>query len=534
MSTVNVQKYDRQLRLWGEHGQQALQDAAVCLINGTATGTELLKNLILPGIGTFTVVDGHNVSGSDAGCNFFLEESCIGRPRAESVTGLLQELNPDVKGNYVNEHPEDLLRTRPKFFTGFTLVVASDLAQSTLHELAGLLARANVPLLLAQSYGMIGYLRLQAPLHTVVESQPDNPVVDLRLDCPFPELQAYAAQFDLTNLPDDKHRQVPWLLLLLHALAVWKEQHNGAMPRTKEEKAEFKTLLNSGRRASPAKPHYTEENYDEASTNVTKAFMPTRIPSEVAEVFALPQLDNLTRESARFFFLARAVRDFTQQDNGGQLPLKGSLPDMFSDSASYIGLQRVFSERARRDADAVTARVHQLLADVDLMSDTIKDSEIRLFCKNATNLRVLQYRSVAQEHSNNEQASQAVGTCYECGQDTVNWYVLLRAAMQFRQTHGRYPGQLTSEDDAQLASDTQVLLEDANSILAAMQLQHTVPEDYAAEMCRYGAAELHSVAAVMGGIGAQEAVKVLTRQFVPLNNTLVYNGIQNSSLVLRA
>lgn len=36
-------------RLWGDHGQTSLEQARVCLINATATGTEILKNLILPG-----------------------------------------------------------------------------------------------------------------------------------------------------------------------------------------------------------------------------------------------------------------------------------------------------------------------------------------------------------------------------------------------------------------------------------------------------------------------------------------------------
>ncbi|KAK1875031.1 NEDD8-activating enzyme E1 regulatory subunit, partial [Dissostichus eleginoides] len=62
------QKYDRQLRLWGDHGQESLENAHVCLINATATGTEILKNLVLPGIGAFTIdVDGHTVSGEDVG-----------------------------------------------------------------------------------------------------------------------------------------------------------------------------------------------------------------------------------------------------------------------------------------------------------------------------------------------------------------------------------------------------------------------------------------------------------------------------------
>jgi len=42
-------KYDRQLRLWGSNGQQALEASHICLVNATATGCEALKNLILPG-----------------------------------------------------------------------------------------------------------------------------------------------------------------------------------------------------------------------------------------------------------------------------------------------------------------------------------------------------------------------------------------------------------------------------------------------------------------------------------------------------
>ena len=42
-------RYDRQLRLWGEHGQAAMEECSVCLINGSAVGAEALKNLVLPG-----------------------------------------------------------------------------------------------------------------------------------------------------------------------------------------------------------------------------------------------------------------------------------------------------------------------------------------------------------------------------------------------------------------------------------------------------------------------------------------------------
>ena len=54
-------------RLWGDHGQTTLEDARVCLLNATATGTETLKNVVLPGCGSFVVVDGEKVTEEDVG-----------------------------------------------------------------------------------------------------------------------------------------------------------------------------------------------------------------------------------------------------------------------------------------------------------------------------------------------------------------------------------------------------------------------------------------------------------------------------------
>ncbi|CAG2057538.1 unnamed protein product [Timema podura] len=61
---------DAALILWGDHGQTALEQAKVCLINATATGTEILKSLVLPGIGAFTIVDGKKVTEEDIGCKY--------------------------------------------------------------------------------------------------------------------------------------------------------------------------------------------------------------------------------------------------------------------------------------------------------------------------------------------------------------------------------------------------------------------------------------------------------------------------------
>ena len=60
-----------------------------------------------------------------------------------------------------------------------------------------------------------------------------------------------------------------------------------------------------------------------------------------------------------------------------------------------------------------------------------------------------------------------------------------------------------------------------------------VRETILEELCRYGASELHSISAFIGGCCAQEAIKLITHQYVPVNNLLVYNGIRQSTSVFQ-
>lgn len=113
------------VRIWGEHGQARLSQARVCLLNAGPTGTEALKNLVLGGIGEFTVVDGSPMGPHDLGNNFLVDEGGLGQPRARVVCTLLQELNDSVTAKFVEEDPSALISANPQFFTKFTLVIAT-------------------------------------------------------------------------------------------------------------------------------------------------------------------------------------------------------------------------------------------------------------------------------------------------------------------------------------------------------------------------------------------------------------------------
>jgi amyloid beta precursor protein binding protein 1 len=113
--TAKQRRYDRQLRLWAASGQQALENSNVLLVNSDGpidgkdeptsgvVGVETLKNIVLPGIGAFTIVDPAKVTESGLGVNFFLEEGSLGKSRAEETCRLLRELNPEVEGNFSQE-----------------------------------------------------------------------------------------------------------------------------------------------------------------------------------------------------------------------------------------------------------------------------------------------------------------------------------------------------------------------------------------------------------------------------------------------
>lgn len=147
-------QYDRQLRLWGDHGQKSLESASVCLIGGNALGTEILKALVLPGLGSFTIIDDQNVTLDDCGSNFFVHPSMIDQPRARVTCEFLRQLNPDVRGQYIDQPSIDqLLKQNTLNFNQFNVVITANLPMHTLSNLANQLWTLKIPLLVARTYG---------------------------------------------------------------------------------------------------------------------------------------------------------------------------------------------------------------------------------------------------------------------------------------------------------------------------------------------------------------------------------------------
>ncbi|XP_021076512.1 NEDD8-activating enzyme E1 regulatory subunit [Mus pahari] len=496
---LKEQKYDRQLRLWGDHGQEALESAHVCLINATATGTEILKNLVLPGIGSFTIIDGNQVSGEDAGNNFFLQKSSIGKNRAQAAMEFLQELNSDVSGSFVEESPENLLDNDPSFFCRFTIVVATQLLESTLLRLADVLWNSQIPLLICRTYGLVGYMRIIVKEHPVIESHPDNALEDLRLDKPFPELREHFQSYDLDHMEKKDHSHTPWIVIIAKYLAQWYNETNGRIPKSYKEKEDFRDLIRQGILKNENGAPEDEENFEEAIKNVNTALNTTQIPSSIEDIFNDDRCINITKQTPPFWILARALKEFVAKEGQGNLPVRGTIPDMIADSNKYIKLQNA--------------------------PESISEKELKLLCSNSAFLRVVRCRSLAEEYGLDTVNRDEIISSMDNPDNEIVLYLMLRAVERFHKQHGRYPG----VSNYQVEEDIGKLKSCLTGFLQEYGLSVMVKDDYVHEFCRYGAAEPHTIAAFLGGAAAQEVIKIITKQFVIFNNTYIYSGMSQTS-----
>ena len=108
------------------------------------------------------------------------------------------------------------------------------------------------------------------------------------------------------------------------------------------------------------------------------------------------------------------------------------------------------------------------------------------------------------------------------------WYILLRAADDFHKAEGRYPGY----SDDTIEADRSALRPYVDRILKLYQLPKAwIKKEHVFEIVRFGAAEVHTVGAFVGGAVSHIAVMLITHQYTPFNNTFIYNGINGKTNV---
>ena len=542
--TAKEKKYDRQLRLWAANGQQALEDSHVLLVIpdrpeggscSSVAGIETLKNLILPGIGQFTIADPAKVTEADLGVSFFLGAESLGKSRAEEAKCLLEELNPDVKGhalskvvsgsspcfraepaNQTYQSLSDLLNADPQMITDYSFIIlCAPLLGSHYTNLCGYAEMYNIPVIQIQSSGFFSSFATQLPItFSIVDTHPDpDTIQDLRLLSPWPELSDQVkALGDIDALNDHDHGHIPYVLILLHHLDKWKAEHDNEYPNSFKEKTAFREQVRAAARTNNSEGG--EENFDEAAASILKTIAPFTLGSSVRDMFdhMFCHRQEVVHGSANFWLIAYAVKCFFESDaHKGTLPLPGGIPDMKATSKDYVKLQNVYKAKARKDIAEVTATVRTLEKELE-RPFIIPDAEIEAFCKHAGHVKVLDGQSLPQRRM---------------GYKNNDIWKEIRKQLEINPDDNMLPIMLAFEQNQipQLKKLIADLVSDGD--------KYSVLKKVLAEVDRCAGAELHNISSLTAGMVAQEAIKIITQQYVPVDNVCVFDGIQGKTSVFK-
>lgn len=508
-------KYDRQLRLWAASGQAALESANILLLNtGAGTvGIETLKNLVLPGIGRYTIVDEKIVDESDLGVNFFVDEDSLGKPRSQCCAELLQELNPEVQSDWLPKQKESVdIKQLLASSTTYTLIMYTmPIKQEDMAAIEEYGRQHSTPLIAIHSAGFYSYFRISLPgAFPIVDTHPDiEKTVDLRLTQPWPELIEFAQEMtqDIDKLDDHDHGHLPYVVILLHYLEEWKATHDGEYPTEYKAKIEFRKLVAAAARTN--NPEGGEENFAEAVAAVNRNIKKPQLESTLREVFE-HQLSSEAELRSSFWVIASAVKKFYEKY--GYLPLPGSLPDMKAQSKVYVKLQGIYKAKARRDAQEVLEIAKALHGGKD-----VDPVEVEMFCKNASFVKLVnattqgrQLMSIYDSEAENDKMAEDMMMPLS----SLPIYLALSA---------------TSHNPT--ASADEILADIYGKIPSAADNMRV--KQAAQEVARAAGGELHDLSAVVGGMVAQEAIKIITKQYIPIDNTCIFDGISSRCQVLR-
>lgn len=256
-------KYDRQTRLWGE-GQYLISTSKILVLGVDSCSLEVLKNLVLSGIGFLTLVDNKKVNEKVLKENFFLSSSSLNKNIAEAALQEILELNEDVKGDFIDIDIKSFISSeelRSKI-NEYDIVISSNNCNQINTNLSNLVNDNRNKLVILKNNGLINYMRLYSSYHFNLQlKSTDKAIIDFRLPIMWKELRDYCDKFDLEKQSDLEHANTPYVVILYKALEKYQDKYKdkSKFPKNMKDKNEVKEILKEMSR------DYTNEiNYQEA------------------------------------------------------------------------------------------------------------------------------------------------------------------------------------------------------------------------------------------------------------------------------
>lgn len=353
-----MDRYDRQVRIWGAQAQAVLENARVVVL-GTSFGDplvqEVVKSLALAGVGGITLVLRESqINGTNCNNGFFLDVSALGGP----------ENNVEVMSW------EDFLEKSPPGSIMVTL---------NLHDSPDILRVCdgrNEPVLSAIASGKDGCVQLVklGEPHFIMNTHPEYSVPYLWLDNPWPELKEFFESFNLPRLADSgKLAEVPYPVILYHVLMdrplgdVWDSNNVRQVIDEKfHEQRDYLNVLEARRFA-----HLALRTASAEHEHIEEALRPVWSEKVNFETWFDPFNHKMS-------ILCRCLKNYLQIYRS--LPLSRELPDMESSAELYVRFRSVHKAKQEEDMSKFLDVLHKESGSQNISNTTVREFLSSLNC----------------------------------------------------------------------------------------------------------------------------------------------------------
>ena len=500
------ERYDRQIRLWGQKGQDLLKSSSVLVVGMTIASLEAAKGLILAGCRNITVVSINKNSTTEKKeknyQNFFM------------TIADLRELNPSVNVDGIHsfqnyaELEQNLENSENNQFSS---IIISD-TTFTVDELLSLKNHFNVNnLIILTSIGQIGYMRLilNDSGFYCENTHDEYKKPDMRLENPRPEYlslvkesAAKLSKYDKKDEPDSIAYEkvldtIPFPILIS---IVFEEDGLRTSSDSTKTLNEIKDLLRSRLKRLSENDH---ENVRQAIDSVHK-YVQKSPEAEKSEIIS--KIDAFLSKSHSSTLLTEylnTIKDYILKFN--YPPICSKLDDMASSTENYITLQNLYQQFAEQDIQQFMKMFREQYGQNYVNEGSVDlERQLRELLKNCQNFDFITCSDFSKEFSPEsfpiKNESDLENFKISDWQNIKIWYLFIRKYV--------YKNCAPPE----LSSGNPNLLK--------------LPENYQEEFDRYKDTEFHPVAAIIGNLASQECIKLITGQYVPIKGTLIYDGIQ--------
>ncbi|CAI4053345.1 hypothetical protein N7582_005700 [Saccharomyces uvarum] len=461
-----MERYDRQLRLWGPLGQDNLNQARVCVL-GPATPLlqEIAKNLVLAGISSLT----------------WLKEKSAVQSGPLFLADLKGDLEPltSKQLEYEENGLEEILTHSRYDWSNFSVIILTCIGKQTtlvdLNEVRRRMGTKFPPVLNTSVAGFYGYMNLVlSEIHFVLQSHPDNKKYDLRLQKPWPELADYVNTFDLSKMDVVAFSGIPYIILLIKCIAILKKDGSEKKITSGQvRKALDQVCLSVGDNA------LYESNYVEARRYAYLACSQDGCRKEIDDLLRTVETSSDAHDwhdvyNYEILTLLLALKDISRGNKNSTFePLTSALPDMESTTENYIKIKTLYEAKAELDKSCI----QQSLVSG---KKTVSNGVLNAFCSHFGEIKTVL-----------PPKGDLLGI-FNTSHSLLNALLMV---------------QFQEESIGTVALKNEFL---------GLHLD-----------CNY------PVMAFFGGAVAQEAIKLITHHYVPIDDLFLYNGIDNSSAIYK-